>query len=85
MSAIPKQQEDFQDFDLALFKLPGPPWHTLFPTDWTPLFPDPVVPTQQAEMASIHYPGDPGNNLREELCESRKKKKRIFNILIRWS
>ncbi len=63
LDPMSQQHGDFSDFDISLFTLPSPPWHTLFPTDWSPLFPDTVIPMQGADIAVIHYPGDPGNCL----------------------
>lgn len=61
LDPVSEQHGDFQDFNIALFTLPSPPWHTLFPTDWSPLFPDVVIPGQGETIAAIHYPGDPSN------------------------
>lgn len=59
MSSLSTQQDDFKDFDIALFTLPSHPWHKLFSHDWSPLFPDINIPNEGAGVAAIHYPGDP--------------------------
>ncbi len=61
LDPMSEQHDDFKDFDIALFTLPSSPWQTLFPTDWSPLFPDVVIPGQGVTIIAIHYPGDPSN------------------------
>lgn len=56
LDPMSEQHSDFVDFDIALFTLPNPPWHTLFPFDWSPLFPDVIIPGQGETIVSIHYP-----------------------------
>jgi len=59
----PAQNTDFADFDLCLYELPASPWHTLFPGDWSPLFPATTIPNVGQKIVVIHYPADPAHSV----------------------
>jgi hypothetical protein len=52
------------DFDIVLFEQPS--------VNWQPLFPDTIVPLEEAKMVAIHYPGYPVHIFNRQLVVNQQ-------------